>query len=331
MAPRRGAASTAPGLPALQRRGANAAIVQRAARLNARGSRGALSRSAQAPIQCAGGGAGKWLRWGGASLAALSVGAMAMGAAPLGLAGLGLLAGGAALVGGLMAGDGARQPAPNYGTRPRSGVATDPGWYDRRAKTAYSHTTGLGHQGPHTVPHIGKRVTAEHAIQTDPMFDPVAISQRTGVIPSPGQGRALLREYEEATGSTIPDAHKKQWDAQYKDAISRRDTGTHEERVRATRDAMELNPLATYSLHQKASHDEIKGKGERRKTVTPDLELMRGMKKTDPMPKFAKVDFPKTPVHKTAHLHKLVRDTGQLYGGNDDLSEFELDSDEEYK
>ncbi|MBC8053124.1 MAG: hypothetical protein H7Y13_08665 [Sphingobacteriaceae bacterium] len=287
-----------------------------------------LGPSDTAPVQLVG--LGGLLRWGGVGLATLSVGALALGAMPLGLGLAGLAIGGAAALGGMAMGDD-RHRSPNYGTRPRSNTPTDKDWYANRSKTAYGYTTGLSrHQGPHTFPHIGKVVAAEHAIETNPQFDPVAISERTGAIPSAGQQRRLVREYEEATSSTIPDARKSAHDKAYKEALTRRDTGTHEERVAATRDAMELSALTTYSLHQKASHDEIKGKGERRKTVTPDLEEMAKMKRGDALPKLAKVDIPKNPSHKVSHLTKLARDMGQIFKGNDDLSELELSSDDEY-
>lgn len=97
-----------------------------------------------------------------------------------------------------------------------NGLATDKNWYSQRSKTAYGYTTGLhGQQGPHTFPHIGKVVAAEQAIETNANFDPVSIRERTGLIPSAGQQRKFVREYEEATGSTIPDERKKAHDRAY--------------------------------------------------------------------------------------------------------------------
>ena len=323
--PARRGESLGTGSAVLQRRSANAAIVQRAAGLNARALRSAPSRDSEAPIQRAKGGIGKWLKWGGAGLAGVGLGALAMGLAPIGAA---LAVGGAAAAatGYLMD----RGKKGKQVKRPRSGLPIEPDWYDKRAKTAYGDTTGLGYQGPHTIPHIGKRVAAQHASEALTGFDPVAISERTGLLPSPGQGRRLLREYEENTGSTIPRSNKKSWNRRYKGALARRDLGTREQQVRATVEAMELNPLATYSLDKKASHDEIKGKGERRHTVAPDLALMSAMDRDSPMPSFAKVDLPSKPAHKPSHMHKLFRDTGKVNLGEDDLSEFELSSDEEY-
>ena len=325
----------AAGPAALQQRGANAAIVQRAAGLNARGQARALrpvsSPGSAAPIQRAKSSVGKWLKWGGAGLAGVGLGALAMGLAPIGTV---LALGGAAAAGAgyLMDRDekGEQVKKGKQVKRPRSGLPIEPDWYDKRAKTAYGDTTGLGYQGPHTIPHIGKRVAAQHASEALTGFDPVAISERTGLLPSPGQGRRLLREYEENTGTTIPRSNKKSWNQRYKGALARRDLGTREQQVRATVEAMELNPLATYSLDKKASHDEIKGKGERRHTVAPDLELMSAMDRDSPMPSFAKVDLPSKPAHKLTHMHKLFRDTGKVNLGEDDLSEFELSSDDEY-
>lgn len=283
-----------------------------------------IAQQAQAPVQRVG--ISSLLKWGGAGIAGASLaGIIAAGSVPLGL-GLGLLGGSAMLMGGMALG---KKRSTGYGTRPRTGVPTA-NWYEDRADTAYGHTTGLGTQGPHTVPHVGKRVATENASTVNPNFDPVAISTRTGVIPSAGQARRIVRDYETNTGSTIPDANKRKLDQEYKAALARRNTGTHAERVAATRDAMEMSPLSTYSLHKKATHDEIKAKGERRHNVQPDLDLMGKMKKGSPMPTFAKVDLPSTPAHNPAYMHKMFRDTGQIYKGNDDLSEFELSSDDEY-
>lgn len=305
--------------------GANGGFVQRHVRnsMVQKVNSDPCSTQASAPIQAVG--IRGLLKWGGLTAATIGVGLMATGAAPILGAGLAIGGGISALSGAM----GGRSPS-KYKKRARSSTAASPNWYDERAKTAYSHTTGTGNQGPHTIPHIAKRVAAKNALALNPNFDPVAIPERTGLIPSAGQARALLREYEEETGSSIPLERKKSFDRHYRDALSRRDIGAHGNRVLATRDAMELNPLTTYSLEKVATHDEIKGKGERRSTVTPDLDLMSKMTKSGPIPEFKKVDFPSTPSHKPSRLKKFLRDMGRMYQGGDDQSELDLSSDDEY-
>jgi hypothetical protein len=269
-----------------------------------------------------------------AGIGGLALGGLAIAAGSPLIGALGVLGGLGALYMGSGQDSSRRSRSRNYGTRPRSGSATNRNWYESRERTAYGYTNtdeNVRLQGPHTVPHIGKRVMAENAVDSGTGFDPEAISEGTGVLPSHGQSRRLMREYEERTGITIPDDQKRDHDTAYRQLLANRLTGTHDQRVTATRQAMELNPLTTYALGRKATHDEIKGKGERRKSVAPDLTLMGSMTTQGPMPTFNKVDLPQGKSHNPSHMKKMMRDLGKMNRGEDDLSELELSSDDEYK
>lgn len=200
----------------------------------------------------------------------------------------------------------------------------------RRFKTAYGVTTGTGNQGPHTIPHIGKRVAVENAYKRNKHFRIDRVRVRTGLIPSAGQNRRLIRNFEKSTNSKISTARKLKLDRDYKKLLELKENGTEEQRINATLKLFELNALGTYSLHQQASRSELKGKGERRTTVEPDLIKMSKMVKGGKAPKFSKVDNPKKPQHRKEHLEKFYRDTGKLYRGEDDHSDMELSSDDEY-
>ena len=315
------------GASPLQMRPASPRLMQYASMLDpGRPEPARTGLSGGAPVQCAG-------FWDVAGFSALALGGLAIAAGSPLLGTLGVLGGLGALYMG--SGQDTEQPrrSANYGTRARSGSATDPDWYGSRERTAYGYTNSdenVRLQGPHTVPHIGKRVMAENAVNSGTGFDPEAISERTGVIPSAGQSRRLMREYEQRTGIAIPDDQKRDHDTAYRQALANRSVGSHDERVAATRQAMELSPLSTYAHGRMATHDEIKGKGERRNTVANDLTLMGTMSAQGPMPAFRKVDLPQGASHNPDHLRKMMRDIGRMNLGQDDLSEFELSSDDEY-
>ena len=86
--------------------------------------------------------------------------------------------------------------------------------------------------------------------------------------------------------------------------------------------------ISTYGHGRKITPQEISGKGERRTTVAPDLDKMEKMKKGKKAPKFDRIDEGEG--FKSRHLQKLLRDTGTVSRGEEDLSELELSSDDEY-
>lgn len=206
-------------------------------------------------------------------------------------------------------------------------------WYDRRHATAYGYSNSRKNrrlQGPHFIPHVAKRVMAERAMIANPLFDPSRISSRSSLLPSPGQSRKLFSQYERNTGVKIPLSQKKAHDRQYKRLLEQRHTGkTSAVRSKATAKAMEMNPMTTYAHGTVASQAEIGGKGERESTVTPDIELMEGMTKGGPVPKFAKVDFGPGGFDEK-HRTQMLRHSGKISKGEEDLSELELSSDDEY-
>lgn len=199
-----------------------------------------------------------------------------------------------------------------------------------RFTTAYGVTTATGNQGPHTIPHVAKVLAVENAQALNPGFSVDNIRERSGLIPSAGQARKLVGNVEKATNTKISKPNKVRLDRHYKRLLAARKSGSPEERQLATLKLLELNPIGTYSLHQPASHDELKGKGERRTTVKPDLVKMSNMTKGGPVPTFSKVDLPQIPQHSDEHVEKYLRDTGKLYKGEDDHSDLDLSSADEY-
>ena len=214
--------------------------------------------------------------------------------------------------------------------RRRRKVGVHGGWFPlRRAPTSYSLTSGTRQQGPHFIPHIAKVVMAERSRQNNPKFDPSAIRVRSGLLPSPGQARRLMRIYQQKTGLKIKSARLKKLDAQYKKRLEeRKKAKTPAAREKATARAIELNPMSTYGHGRAITSAEISGKGERRTTVAPDLDLMEKMKKGKKAPKLKRIDPGEG--YKSKHVEKLLRDTGKVALGEEDLSELELSSDDEY-
>lgn len=222
-----------------------------------------------------------------------------------------------------------------YGLRQRKPTTpvTDDGWYGERQRTAYGYSNSTGKkslQGPHFVPHIAKTVMSERSVERNPNFDPSRIYEGSGVLPTSGQARRLLKHHEQLSGDQIPMERKKELDQAYKEQLKLRKTApTSEERILATTRAMELNPMTTYAHGRKATHAEISGKGERRTTVSGDVDLMENMKKGTSAPIFRKIDY--GPGHfKQKHLDKFLRDTGSISRGEEDLSDLDTDSEDEY-
>jgi hypothetical protein len=205
------------------------------------------------------------------------------------------------------------------------------GWYGKqRQPTAYAFTTGTGDQGPHTFAHVGKRAMAEASTVSNTGFDPTAVNPRSGILPSPGQARRLLSEYEKATDTKIDKKRKVELDVAYKQALKERATGkTKKARLDATVRAMELNPLATYSHGTVASKGEIAGKGEKRDKAVADLVVLGGLKKGE-LPTGLSVYDPGAAKFPSARMSKYLRDIGRVAQGYEDLSDMEADSDEEY-
>ena len=204
------------------------------------------------------------------------------------------------------------------------------GWFPkRRSPTSYSLTSGSRRQGPHFIPHVGKIVMSERSRLNNPKFNPARIRARSGLLPSPGQARKLMRIYQEKTGLIVKPSHLKKLDLRYRRLLEQRSKAkTQAQRERATARAIELNPMSTYGHGRKITPQEISGKGERRTTVAPDLDKMEKMKKGKKAPKFDRIDEGEG--FKSKHLEKLLRDTGKVSKGEEDLSELELSSDDEY-
>jgi hypothetical protein len=235
--------------------------------------------------------------------------------------------GAAALIGGGIA---------RYMSRPAPSTApvTDEDWFGhKREKTAYGYTNPKnqkGLQGPHFLPHIGKEMMSERSIQRNPNFDPSMIYEGSSVIPTPGQARKLLSHHEQASGTKIPMHKKKELDQDYKELLrQKREASTKKERIHASVQAMERNPMTTYAHGSIATRPEIKYKGENRKTVGPDLDKMEQMQKGQPDPTFAKIDHGRGDF-KAKHLSQYLRQHGQISRGDPNLSDLDTDSEDEY-
>lgn len=204
------------------------------------------------------------------------------------------------------------------------------GWFTaRRERTSFSLTSGTSRQGPHFIPHVAKRLMGERSVENNPDFDPSAITVRSAMFPSLGQARKLFRRYQENTGVKIPRKKLVAHQAAYGKALHGKEHAkTPEARIKATVKAMELAPMTTYAHGLIPTHDQMKGKGERKTTVAPDLDKMENMKKGKKAPKFQRVDFGGG--FPEEHLEKLLRDTGTVSRGEEELSELDTSSDEEY-
>lgn len=208
-------------------------------------------------------------------------------------------------------------------------------WYGtRRETTAYGHLSDPRRQGPHTVAHIGKRVMAESSTTANPNFDPTGIPGRTGIIPTPGQTRTLLGDYQYNSGTFIPKDRLKRFDKEYTSLFKRRTQGTPDERRRSTVKLMELNPLATYGHGRLVTKAEIKGKGENRRRLAGDVEKLSTGQRPKKRPKLTHTDEEEFPQGKSGfeseHFDKYLADIGTIATGDEDLSDLELTSDDEY-
>ena len=213
-------------------------------------------------------------------------------------------------------------------------------WYgSKRSKTAYSYTSGTGGQGPHTFPHIGKRAMAEASVYVNKGFDPSKIRTRSGILPSAGQNRRLIREYETNSGQVIPNDRKRKLDQGYTSLLDSRESGSAAKRRRATAEAMEMNAMATYGHGRNATAPELKNKNENRDDATQDLTTLASWDKGTPRPAVQTLDGedftqsffgPGAFGFQPDWNDKYFRDIGAISRGDDDLSEFELTSDEEY-
>ena len=208
--------------------------------------------------------------------------------------------------------------------------ATTTGWFPvRRNLTSFSLTSGSRKQGPHFIPHVGKILMGERSRLRNPAFDPGKIRLRSGLLPSAGQARKLMRIYQHRSGIKISPKALKRLDTKYKKVLEqRRKAKTPAARERTTAKAIELNPMATYGHGRVPTPSEMAGKGERRTTVAPDLDKMEKMKKGKNAPEFERIDEGEG--YKSKHLEKLLRDTGTVSRGEEELSEMELSSDDEY-
>lgn len=212
-------------------------------------------------------------------------------------------------------------------------------WYPKdRARTAYSFTSGTGGQGPHTFPHIGKRGMGEASVRSRKGYDPKKIKARTGILPSPGQNRRLLRMYEENSGQVVDKKRKRELDTSYMKAL---DPKRRKKAKGNTAEAMELNVLATYAHGRKATDPELAAKGEKRDVAAPDLKALANWKKGDARPTLTAIDqedfsqtgiFTKAGAHgiDTNYMDKYLRDIGSVARGDEDLSDLDLSSDDEY-
>ncbi|MEY4239998.1 MAG: hypothetical protein RL339_2599 [Pseudomonadota bacterium] len=217
------------------------------------------------------------------------------------------------------------------GAKKHGGIGKN-NWYRRRHRTAYGSLDPSGkrtRQGPHTVPHIMKVVMAERSVKKNPAFNPLNIPMRSGLLPSPGQSRALLNQYEKQNKVAIPLAHKRAFNERNKRLAHQiSNVPTTDERQRAVTALMEHNPLVTYALARPYTPAEIAGGGENQNTVAPDLDRAEKMTKHGPMPKFGKLDIPPGE-YQQKHIKKLLRDIGKVSRGEEDLSDMEIDSDDE--
>lgn len=204
-------------------------------------------------------------------------------------------------------------------------------WYGaKRQPTAYGFTTTEGRQGPHAFAHIGKRSAAEASMLSNRAFNPANIRARTGVLPSAGQARNLLANYEKNTGVPIEKSKKRSLDEAYKGALKVPATAKSKKaRNTAVVRAMELNPLATYSHGTPATDAQIAGKGEDRTVATGDLGRLASWNKGDPRPALDAFD-PGAGGFDPAYTDKYLRDIGGMSRGEEELSDLELSSADEY-
>lgn len=203
-------------------------------------------------------------------------------------------------------------------------------WFrSKRERTSFSLTSGTSKQGPHTVPHILKVLMALRSRQNNPSFNAARIKARSGLLPSAGQARKLMLRHQKLTGRKVSLGRLKALDKLYKKRLlERANAKTQAERERATAQAIELNPMSTYGHGRKPTAAEMAGKGERRTTVASDLDKMEKMKKGKKAPKFERID--KTEGFSSKHSEKFMRDIGKVSRGEEDLSELDTSSEEEY-
>ena len=208
-------------------------------------------------------------------------------------------------------------------------------WYgDKRQRTAYGFLSDEGKQGPHTFAHIGKRVMAESSMIANPDFKPHNIPERSMILPSAGQSRRLLKDYQENSRRTISKRRLKQHNIAYKKALKARRKGADDDRVEATVKAMELNPLATYGFGRLVTKQEIKGKGEKRGRLAEDVSDLSAWERPSSRPKLKHTDEEKFPKGKSGmqknRFDKYMADIGTVAAGAEDLSEDSLSSEDEY-
>jgi len=172
---------------------------------------------------------------------------------------------------------------------------------------------------------------ARRSIQRNSNFNPVDIPERTALIPSAGQARKILRRYEEDNNVVIAAAQKKKLDLYYKKQLNIRKLSNQKLAKDATTKAIEANPLATYSLHRRATRKQLAHKGENTKSVAQDLDKMEAMKKAGPVPVFSKLDRgTRYGSRAKVYFKKHLRDIGKVSRGKADLSELDTSSDDEY-
>jgi len=203
--------------------------------------------------------------------------------------------------------------------------------YARRARTSFGLTSGLNRQGPHTFPHIGKRTAVEMGHASNKGFSIGNIPVGTGLLPTAGQNRRLLRAYEEENGVAILPQHKRALDKAYRNALMKREAAaTQEEREGSTAKAMEMNVLATYGHGTIPTAAEMKGKGESRSgSVAGILEMLKMGASVDPA-KLAMYDQNAAKRYSKRRMRKYLKDTASMAVGDDEHSAAEFTSDEEY-
>lgn len=150
------------------------------------------------------------------------------------------------------------------------------GFYDGRVDTAYTVMSGTKNQGPHTFAHIAKRVAMKIGKLTG--RDPRRLVG-SSALPRPRRVRRMLHKLLRAKhGDLWKDGDRKARVIKYLKAYKEhyknaRDGQEESVQLDAVRRAMELNPASVYKIAEgTVSHDEIKGKGERRKSAAKDIE-----------------------------------------------------------